>query len=369
MIAEVAPAKIRDIQVLRALAIIAVIFQHYWRLPVPPAFQYLHSHVSGWTGVDIFLAISGFLMCQACVRYAEKTDGKVAALKMFAEHRVRRLLPALLCWNCFSIILAAYLDDPPLRSVFLATRGALAALFGVSNVYWSYCFQVAQGTCGNGDYNGVTWSLSLEWQLYAVLALSFYFLGRYYVLGILLVLTAVLSFFPATMFSLPWVFRPAAFTAGCVVYFLGNTYAPGIRGLPVWGCRIVLGVGLVLCLIAPNVLPPHWIFWGMGAGAGLCMLSALRGDSYSNGRLGSLALWIGERSYSIYLCHLPLMVLVVDILKRLNAAAFAHGQTLIGFGLFSALTIVCSSLSYHFVEQRFLHRGAGKRAVAERLPG
>lgn len=361
--------KNQDIQVLRALAILLVIFQHSWRLPAPPAFQFLHSHVSAWTGVDVFLAISGFLMCEACVRYYQKTGNRIAAFKMFAAHRVRRLLPALLGWLCFSVLLAAFLDGPGLRSPYLTARGALAALFGVSNFYWSHCFQGTAAICGNGDYNGVTWSLSLEWQLYAILALSFYFLGRYYALAILLALTVVLSSFPATMFSLPWVFRPGAFTAGCVVYYLNSAGVPFIRGLSVWTCRIMLGVGALLCVTAPNILPPHWVFWGMGIGAGLCMASALRGDSYSKGRVGTWALWIGERSYSIYLCHLPLMVFVAVILKRMNAASFSHGQTLSGFVLFAALTIVCSSISYSFVEQRFMRVGARDAALAQRMRG
>ncbi|EPN0837415.1 acyltransferase family protein, partial [Escherichia coli] len=53
-----------NIQALRALAILLVIIQHLHRLPIPEWLMSTYSQYSYWTGVDIFFAISGFLMCK-----------------------------------------------------------------------------------------------------------------------------------------------------------------------------------------------------------------------------------------------------------------------------------------------------------------
>ncbi|EJB4941154.1 acyltransferase family protein [Escherichia coli] len=55
-----------DIQALRAVAIIMVILQHYRnRLPSPDWYLSSFNYVNYWAGVDIFLAISGYLMAKS----------------------------------------------------------------------------------------------------------------------------------------------------------------------------------------------------------------------------------------------------------------------------------------------------------------
>ena len=72
----------RDIQALRAFAVLAVVLYHLWPSRLP----------GGYAGVDIFFVISGYLITGQLLREVATTD-RVALLRFYAR-RARRLLPA-----------------------------------------------------------------------------------------------------------------------------------------------------------------------------------------------------------------------------------------------------------------------------------
>src|SRR4051794_22472804 len=73
-----------EIQGLRALAVMLVLVFHLWPDAVP----------GGYVGVDVFFAISGFLITSHLLREAEATGN--VGLAAFRARRARRLLPASL---------------------------------------------------------------------------------------------------------------------------------------------------------------------------------------------------------------------------------------------------------------------------------
>lgn len=101
-----------DIQALRAIAIIMVILQHYRnRLPSPEWYTQSFNYVSYWTGVDIFLAISGYLMCKTLSRDINKGGSTTDAFIGFFKRRLFRLFPCLLLWGVLSIILSLFFQS------------------------------------------------------------------------------------------------------------------------------------------------------------------------------------------------------------------------------------------------------------------
>ena len=87
-----------NIQALRALAILLVIIQHLHRLPIPEWLMSTYSQYSYWTGVDIFFAISGFLMCKSLSSEIQKNGRSIKAFSSFFLKRLFRLTPALVFW-------------------------------------------------------------------------------------------------------------------------------------------------------------------------------------------------------------------------------------------------------------------------------
>ena len=112
--------RIDDIEVLRAFAVILVIVEHMhfnlfaWNTP---ALESFYRYFGGWTGVDLFFAISGFVIARDLVprlRGAGDRQAYVGVTLVFWVRRCWRLLPS--AWTWLAIILLA--------SVFFNRSGA-----------------------------------------------------------------------------------------------------------------------------------------------------------------------------------------------------------------------------------------------------
>lgn len=350
--------KNEDIQVLRAVAIVMVVLQHYrGRLPTPVWYQGMFEHVSFWAGVDVFFAISGYLIYRTFSRDMQRADSKLAALGSFAVRRFRRLYPACLLWVAVSIALSFVLTTAPNSDPWPIIKSGVAGLTGWSNLYYFMCVP-DYVACGNADFNGVTWSLSAEWQFYAVLSVAMLFMGRRVAVLGLLGVALVMSAFPAPSWSFFWAFRPLAFVLGALI---AMTSEGKHFNMPKAVNRLLLFIGVAVTLVSPVSLPQPFVVPAISIGGALCLISALSGRSYS-GRFSGLARWIGERSYSIYLCHLPSILVVREVLTRTIGTEVSIENVALAMVSTVVLIALLSDLSYRFVELRF-QRSARARAT------
>jgi len=150
-----------EIDGLRALAIVAVIINHFNKELLP----------SGYLGVDIFFVISGYVITSSLARRKSKNFWDF--LVGFYERRVKRLIPALaLCVTVTSIIIHLFIQN---GGTYYLT-GALS-LIGISNIYifsnvgdyWGYDASLNPFTN--------TWSLGVEEQFYLLFPFIIWFSG------------------------------------------------------------------------------------------------------------------------------------------------------------------------------------------------
>lgn len=145
-----------DVQGLRAVAVLGVVAYHAG-LPIP----------GGFTGVDVFFVISGFVIGGLLLRELQKS-GRVSP-KTFYLRRARRLLPAVAVMIVVVVLLSAVLITPLGDAQNSAGAAASAASVFLSNLYFLVFtggyFQ--PGTEANPLLH--TWSLSVEEQFYLVL--------------------------------------------------------------------------------------------------------------------------------------------------------------------------------------------------------
>ena len=141
-----------DIDGLRAIAVLAVVFYHAGL----PGFS------GGFVGVDVFFVISGFLITQ--IVWSE-LKGETFSLSTFYYRRVKRIFPALFAVLILSSIAAFILLVPQDLKSFGESLNA-TVLFR-SNFHW---FKHADYFAGPAIDNPLlhTWSLSVEEQFYAV---------------------------------------------------------------------------------------------------------------------------------------------------------------------------------------------------------
>jgi peptidoglycan/LPS O-acetylase OafA/YrhL len=342
----------RDIQGLRALAVLVVIAFHF----------HLTAFGGGFVGVDIFFVISGFVITSA-LRREWRAHGRVS-LSDFYARRVRRILPAS------TLVLLATVGV----SVWWYGRGASAALFGDARAAFLFGANLHFAGLATGYFTSSSttspllhyWSLAVEEQFYVVVPLLFVPLSRWrrgervvpIVLGAMTVISLLIavawtSSSPIVAYYSMWT-RAWELGVGCLL-----AWAPRPRR----GATSLWFVGVAMMTWSVVVYNSTTAFPGTAALVPVlgAALSIAAGD-VAKGPLAALsrsriAGWWGDRSFSLYLWHLPVYLLG-------NRRYLGHMAHLRFYELLA--TVGLAALSYRFIEQparRLRWRGVGRRVI------
>jgi peptidoglycan/LPS O-acetylase OafA/YrhL len=341
-----------DIQGLRALAVGVVILDHAVRRPP-----------GGYIGVDVFFVISGFLITSLLWREYER-EGTIS-FRGFYARRFRRIVPAA------SLVLIVTVA----ASHFLLSRGRAAS--ATLDAIWSFVFLGNWRMAGNGtDYFQQSlppsplqnyWSLSVEEQFYLVwpwLMLAVLLLLARYTRSSestrRIALIAVIGTLSAA--SLAWSVAQTN-TDPHVAYFstLTRFWELGVGAIVAlatvrfnWrstAVRIVLGLGGLGAIVWSAVFfSDKTPYPGLAAalpvlGAAAIMVAGAGTPTRGYCRamfplVNPVARYLGDISYSLYLWHFPVTLLLLAVFPRGPVYyAFVFGGTLL-----------LSVLSYRFVE-------------------
>jgi len=335
-----------DIDGLRAIAVLAVVLFH---IGIPGL-------DGGFVGVDVFFAISGYLISRLLLNELHVTE--TVNLPAFFARRIRRLLPALLLVIACTLALSTLLLFP--EELPRLGKSAMAVPLLVANHH----FMKLSGGYFDPSVDLMpllhTWSLSVEEQFYLFWPLLFLLLARagtatelprrlwagIAVLGLLsfgVCLHLTMQEPQSAYFLMPT--RAWEFAVGALFGLL-----PGIHYR--WLNRSLAGfLGGVLLLGSILLINEQQAFPGWRAmlpvlGVSLLMWSGdTRPQSVLSRVLGTAPLcWIGRHSYSWYLWHWPL--LAFGRAYRLGARDFWLDLLLGG-----VLSLLLAILTYRFVEQ------------------
>jgi len=353
---------------VRAIAVTAVLLFHANPTWLP----------GGFLGVDVFFALSGFLISSLLL--AELGETGAVRFGRFYLRRARRLLPALFLVLIATSVLAATIAQDAAARV---REDVVAAFFYVTNWWYVLHGQSYFEATGRPPLLQHLWSLAVEEQFYLVWPLLLFGLWRLGGVRGVRIGAAAGALLSTALMAWIAVRQGMPGTADASrVYFGTDTHAMTLlvgavlatvwtparigRALTVRGRRVVSGIGFgsLLALVA--------IFWFVSplsaalyrggflvvalVSAGVIACSAVTGTVFA-GLLASQPLrWLGERSYGIYLWHWPIFMVLrpgVD----LDADGFP--VQLLRF----ALTFAAAELSYRFVEMP-IRRGALGRGWA-----
>jgi peptidoglycan/LPS O-acetylase OafA/YrhL len=285
-----------EIDGLRALAVLSVVFNHFDKHWVP----------CGHLGVDVFFVISGFVITASLAKRRDRTFREF--ISGFYVRRIKRLVPALaVCVAVTSVAISLF--DPEPRKLLLT---GLYALFGGSNIYLLDQATDYFGTSAVLNVFTHTWSLGVEEQYYLAFPFVIWLtgltrkpggraaFGRFVGLGAL----ASLALFGGLSVRRPFAafyLMPARFWelgAGCLVYVL--LARRGDRRLP-------LSPALLLALLVGVLWVPGR--YGSVATVAVVVLTALLIASLRPRTIGHRvlshpgAVYFGKTSYSLYLWH------------------------------------------------------------------
>ena len=346
-----------DIQVLRGFALVAVVFFH--------AFE--NTFTNGFLGVDVFFLISGFVITPQIFNIFDSHAGRAQRLKSFYIRRFYRLIPALGAMLGFSSILILLLGSPDDHERF-ARQGISTLLFGGN--FGAYLYSQDYFS-PNPNPLVHTWSLAVEQQFYIFLPfLLAPFLmrrirGNLYLFLVFLLFSAFsfISFLNpnlleplysriginlASQFSFySTLDRVWQFALGGFAYFFVSTK----RAIKLNTNRFIkICLMIILLMLLFTQIPISQI-----TGSVLISIFALISIIYKcfdllpNFVIRNIE-WIGNRSYSIYLIHMPLLYLV----RYSPSPILGTGRNQI-FAILGAvaLSFFLGGLGYAKVEQRF----------------
>jgi peptidoglycan/LPS O-acetylase OafA/YrhL len=343
---------------LRAIAIIAVFFHH-------ALYGYLFQ--GGFLGVDLFFVLSGYLITGLLTR--EMARSGTIHFRLFYLRRACRLLPALVA----AILLATAIPAGWSEWTMPWLQSVAAILFFYAN--FSYY--------PLGPLN-VTWSLSLEEQFYLLWPVTFYFLLKKrslrFVFGFIIVLTlgcavlrSVLYHFTHLDIYALLVTRMDALLAGAGAALLaGRSGTVAVASaLTRWRVpEVIIAAFIAFCYLGQKT---GYLYDGgftlvavLGAVLITCLAEAPAPSGFRRLLESAPLVWIGRRSYGIYLYHIPLLASLEWLRVRhgyLNLACVTV--------LRIVLVLLVAGLSYRFLESPFLRRKAAfawERSIPEGRP-
>ncbi|MGA2350911.1 MAG: acyltransferase family protein [Terracidiphilus sp.] len=330
-----------DIDGIRAVAILSVVFYHYG----VPWF------VGGFTGVDVFFVISGYLIGGHI--YSEVRTGGFSFLR-FYQRRAKRILPAYYAMMVFVLLASLFLLSP--FEIVKVAESGIAATFSASNIaFWI-----------SSDYFNpaselhpllMTWSLGVEEQFYIITPLLMVLLAR---------------------IRRNWI--PRAVWTVCIFSFLlaccelGSYPKNVFYLLPERAWELGIGVGLAVTELTGKrielsatltrmaglggmglMLAPIFLLSSKMPFPGAMALPSVLGtalviavpSSWINRKLLSFSplVFVGRISYSLYLWHWPLLTFL-----RITAGGMPpRTATYLSMGA----AFAAATLSYYFIERPF----------------
>jgi peptidoglycan/LPS O-acetylase OafA/YrhL len=339
-----------NIQLARSLAILMVVMQHYKiRMPTSDWYLSIFKYIQLWSGVDIFLAISGFLMCKSLFKEISYNAGWCTTFKRFLLKRFLRLYPVLVVWGLITILISFIAGDRFYTNPLSEFKTLISSLAAVSNFYLHHCVENGY-LCSNAS-GGVTWSLSLEWQLYlalAVLVITFANYKRALVLVFSLICFTSI-FIPASEpqnMALAWWVRPIPFFIGAIFYFVNDRKIK----LNLLMSLALFTFSFIILITAPLKASTQYVSSTIGLSGGLIFYVFISGFRFKNNFLTKILNWIGDRSYSIYLCHIPVMLAIATLLEFIehhNNMKFSDFSFLI---IYAISMLVSANITYKYVE-------------------
>ncbi|MDT3404140.1 acyltransferase family protein [Mucilaginibacter terrae] len=323
-----------DINALRAIAIIGVLFFHY-------KVSYFDG---GFAGVDVFFVISGYLMTRIIVKGLDKGGFSFAD---FYGKRLKRILPALLFLILLLTVACFFIYFP--GDYRTAQRNAAASLLFVSNIlYWKTTNYFA--TASDDNILLHTWSLSAEWQfylLYPVLLLVLYKVVRNKKLHLPVFILVTLGLY---VMAVKWSHRDQTSAFYLLptrswemlfggIAFLAQDYVKAFKAR--WLLALAGYAAIIFCYLTYK----SGMFWP-GTKTMVPVLATfliiVANCDFKVLRFSAVQ-FIGKISYSLYLWHWPVFVI---------GQYLGFDLTPVSVIVYTLIAVVCGYISYRLVETR-----------------
>ena len=331
-----------DIEGLRAIAVLAVLFFHLDESWLP----------GGFVGVDVFFVISGFIITHQLLALNDKGTFSVLT---FWVRRIRRLYPAMLSVIALTLIVSFWVL-PPTEYLETAESGLAAIAMG-ANIYFADRVGYFAPIGANRELLHL-WSLSFEQQFYLLIPLLFYWRPSIRTITITLSLITLVSFILAIFlvnlnqdraFFLPFGrFWEIAIGALIAVWLRNKSPKIPVPSLITALALLILGFSFFWVNAEKGypdfqaLLPTLATALLIVVGSNMNQVQTLLTNPFMR--------WHGRTSYTLYLVHWPVIILFDKAIPQTSQPI-----------RLSAILIITYSLTlfiHKFIEMPMRHRPA-----------
>ncbi|MCU4185569.1 acyltransferase [Acidiferrimicrobium sp. IK] len=378
----VSPARgfLGGLEMLRAVAASAVVVDHTWALTTSPHFQgyWLVEGLGEW-GVSLFFLISGFILVDSFWN-----EPPVSA-RVFWIRRVFRIAPA-------------YYVNVAILFLFFASTSQVFSGQGIKQVAASATFThwLFPNTASSLNVNGALWTLSIEMCLYLMMPLMAWSMRRRPWLGAGCMLAIGIGYRLWITFDGNWLehryFEHSPVGSATARLFMQRQFI-GVLPLFVIGMllrRLVLrwqaahdqpsarlSPLLLVALLIPSLAllrfverasdfhhPFFFTFYELGLVTVMApaLVYAALWSASSPSMSGRALVWLGERSYSLYLWHFPIILAVFGRGPEVQPANMRYFWVKVV--AVAVLSVAAAAISYAAIERPARTYG---RRIARRL--
>lgn len=354
--------KLYGLDHLRTLAITLVFVYHFGRMFPHPEWTEKMSKF-GWTGVDLFFVLSGYLI--ASQLFSTIAQGKNISLKEFFLKRFFRIIPAYL------VVVAIYFVFP-----YSHERESLAPLWK----YLTFTQNLGLDLRTQGTFSHA-WSLCIEEQFYLFLPLILFVLtyfnlikNGFWLLISLFLFGFLIRFYSYEHFVTPnindeqvwafwytWIYYPTYCRLDGLL--IGVSIAAVFQFKPILREQITkfgnwlfllsiitLAIAYFLCLDEMSFNASVFGFPMVSLGYGLMVLGAISPSSFLYKVKSNFTQYIATLSYGIYLTH----KIVIHITQDQLAKTTIKEDSNLMFGICTLTSIIIAVLMNKIIEKPFL---------------
>lgn len=361
-----APQRLYALQGLRGVAALLVVLFHsaeIWRdLSGSVGFHGVWDR--GWSGVDLFFVISGFVMVWVA---GDRVAGPRTATR-FLWDRATRVYPL---WWVFCALMALY---------FMLTYGqpALPANHSTDQSWGVFLRSMLLWPQGELPVLSVGWTLIYEMAFYALFGLLLLVPAKWRPVGLALWGAFLLyrwTVSPAES-GLPSSWSMTIADQLCLEFLLGAgvAYAVKARGVSerIAVGLILIGVGLFLASMTMGsavdgaAIDRNRVI-AFGVPSGLVLWGLVGWELSGERRIAGWVRRIGDASYTLYLSHFIVLLVLKRLFAQVGVFEVPSGLSMVGFMVVgTGISVIAALVLYRVIEQpllRMTRRPLAKRGV------